>query len=189
MVDAKELQRVLAIAESHARAALTKPESQRESYLSYCRNNWKRYAAGVSKSAAECERFADALERATREMITLAEADALHIGTPRPDWSDAVEGAMDSVLAYEAHIAPTEPARTEAFNWGPLEPVDEAASAAAAEQREAEQADRSEARYGFGGIPQPPDPNAKKQELPEHVGELQRRVREVLRAHKTGEKE
>ena len=69
MPDQKEVQRLLGFAREHARAALTKPEVQRESYLAFCRLNFKRYAAGICKSAAEAERFAAALDHATRDIM------------------------------------------------------------------------------------------------------------------------
>ena len=75
MPDRKEVERLMRIAESHARAALAKPPAQRESHLAFCRLNWKRYAAGQNKSPAACERFADALARATRDLMALLEAN------------------------------------------------------------------------------------------------------------------
>src|SRR3954464_11141602 len=92
----KEAQRLLGFAREHARAALAKPETQRESYLAFCRLNFKRYAAGISRSPAEAERFASALDRATRDLMieiqnaaTAVEAVALSPWYPLRD--DAVE--------------------------------------------------------------------------------------------------
>jgi hypothetical protein len=114
MPEEKEIQRLVGIAREHARTALTKPEIQRESYLGFCRLNWKRYAAGFSKSAAEGERFANALDRATRDLMELmqdpANAERVEALSPwHPLSDDAVEGALDSVTVFEAAIEPPPP--------------------------------------------------------------------------------
>ena len=207
MVEQREFQRVMAIARAHARDALNKHDSQRESFLAYCRNNWKRYAAGISRSKRECDRFAAALDSATRELIALAEAapdantaaEILRSEQP-PDWADTIEGAMDSVIMHEAHQAPE--IVPEAVEAPPAEDVPEivvanppaavvpAAPAVelrpapeTAEQINAEEEDRLAARYGF----RPPgegEPVTPAVEPPEHAKELQRKVRAVLLAHR-----
>src|SRR5262245_29670636 len=106
MPDDKEVQRLLGFAREHARAALAKPAVQRDSYLAFCKLNFKRYATGISRSAAEAERFASALDQATREIMVEMEAAATEPVENRSPWyplrDDAVEGALDSVTVYEA---------------------------------------------------------------------------------------
>jgi hypothetical protein len=113
MPDQKEVQRLLGFAREHARAALAKPEVQRESYLAFCKLNFKRYATGISRSAAEAERFASALDRATRDIMAemqAGKAEQAEIVSPWfPLRDDAVEGALDSVTVYEAAIEPAPP--------------------------------------------------------------------------------
>jgi hypothetical protein len=193
MADETELKRVLAIARAHARTALGKPRSQRDSYLAYCRSGWKRYAAGVTRRAEECERFAAAIDRATRDLVLLAEVSPDDLWEEhRPAWEDTVEGAMDSVLTHEAHIEPepapdAEPAVASAPDAAPpaadlASPLPETEPAIPSdEQRGAEEEDRAEARYGFSGTT--PREILPKVEPPPHAPELQRRVRDVLRAH------
>jgi hypothetical protein len=113
MADEKEVARLLGIAQGHATVALSKPEIQRVSFLAHCRLNWKRYAAGFTKSAAEQERFAEILDRVTRDLMTIAEDsadDPRSRGSlqspPKFIWPDSVEGAMDSVLVHEAAYEP-----------------------------------------------------------------------------------
>ncbi|HEY4161555.1 MAG TPA: hypothetical protein VGM59_00745, partial [Dongiaceae bacterium] len=120
MADEKEVARLLRIAQGHAAVALSKPEIQRVSFLAHCRLNWKRYAAGFTKSAAEQERFAEILDRATRDLMTIAEEDPRSRGSWQfaPEsmshesvgresvFRESVEGAMDSVLVHEAAYAP-----------------------------------------------------------------------------------
>jgi len=110
MSEDTEVKRLFAIARGHAKTALAKPVTQRESYLAFCRLNWKRYASGFSKSNTECERFANALDRATRDLVALIEegGDAEIAGERRrlQFLRDSVEGAMDSVIVYEAAYAP-----------------------------------------------------------------------------------
>jgi len=202
MVEPKELRRVMEIVRAHARTALTKDSTQRESFLRYCRNNWKRYAAGMSRRSSEGDRFAAVLDRATRDLLTLAEAapdaqaaaDILR-GEPPPNWEDTIEGAMDSVIMYEAYqeseyvAAPIETAKPE--NGTAPEPQNVSLAAAPmeiapspehAEQRSAEEEDRLGARYGFRS---PADePASPTVEPPEHAQELQRKVRAVLMAHR-----
>jgi hypothetical protein len=205
MVEPKELRRVLAIARVHARDAMAKHDTQRESYLAYCRANWKRYAAGFTKSKGECERFAAQLDLATRDLIGLAEeapdaetAAEILRGEQPPDWADTIEGAMDSVITYEAHQEPVfdpEPAEAagadEAFEpmasevthipTGP--PVELGQQTPFADHLRAEEEDRLGARYGFRSpADEPPTPTV---EAPEHAQELQRKVRAVLLAHRT----
>src|SRR4051794_41668891 len=93
----KEAQRLLGFAREHARSALAKPETQRESYLAFCRLNWKRYASGITKSNAERERFAAALDGATRDLMTLMQDPAMaqsvdSVSPWYPLLDDAVEG-------------------------------------------------------------------------------------------------
>jgi hypothetical protein len=204
MVEQREFQRVMAIVRAHAREALTRHHAQRESFLAYCRNNWKRYAAGVSRRKIEGDRFAAMIDAATRELLALAEAApnaeaAAEIlrGEQPPAWGDSIEGAMDSVIMYEAHQEPEiVPETTEA-------PVVDARSAMSADevgafssststeqvpapesaaQINAEEDDRLAARYGFRS----PADEAKTPavERPENAEELQRKVRAVLLAHR-----
>jgi hypothetical protein len=198
MTEEKELQRVMAIVQAHARTALAKEATQRASFLGYCRSNWKRYAAGLSKRPSECERFAATLDRATRDLIALAETDPHAIAAvadlqaPWRDTPDAVEGAMDSVITFEAHqepeiaVAPADepPAAEESAEprtdpVAPPPPEPEPIDLNAIEQRDAEEEDRVSARYGFErpGASEPPPPVV---EPPEHARELQRRIRSVL---------
>ena len=104
------------IVRANARAALTKHDTQRESFLAYCRNNWKRYAAHTSRRVGMREPFAAALDSATRDLIALAEsapdteaAAEILRGEPAPNWDDTVEGAMDSVITHEAYQEPELP--------------------------------------------------------------------------------
>lgn len=112
MSEDKEVKRLFAIARGHARTALAKPVIQRESYLGFCRLNWKRYAAGFSKSATECERFAAALDTATRDLVALIEQGGNpELSDERQRFNflrDTVEGAMDSVIVHEAAYEPPE---------------------------------------------------------------------------------
>jgi hypothetical protein len=199
MSEEKELQRVMAIVQAHARTALAKEPTQRASFLGYCRSNWKRYAAGLSKRSTECERFAATLDRATRELIALGETDpdviaaVTNLEAPWRDTPDAVEGAMDSVITFEAHQAPdiveapaeapssAEPAATPVTEPpAPLSPPEpKPLDLGAIDQRDAEVEDRVSARYGFErpGASEPPPAVV---EPPEHARELQRRIRSVL---------
>jgi hypothetical protein len=204
MVDKREFKRVMAIVRAHARDALNKHDTQRASFLAYCRNNWKRYAAGLSRSTGECERFAATMDSATRDLIMMAEAAPnreavaqILYGEQPPAWEDTIEGAMDSVLMHEAYqepeivqeaveaprprngldIAVTDrPAAppAAAVELGPLPPP--------AEQHVAEEEDRLTARYGFRSPAAEPSTPAIKP--PEHAPELQRKVRAVLLAHR-----
>jgi hypothetical protein len=210
MPDQKEVQRLLGFAREHARAALAKPEVQRESYLAFCKLNFKRYAAGISRSAAEAERFAAALDRATRDMMIEMQDPALaqrseNVSPWFPLRDDAVEGALDSVTVYEAAIEPQLPAPAERA------PEDPRSSLVLAEELyrqdherlhvpietpvehqeaiAAEQEDRGAAKFGFGGLERPQPLQAAP--VPEADPELRRKVREMLRARaeaaKTGE--
>lgn len=208
MVDPRELRRVMEIVRAHARTALTKDSTQRESFLRYCRNNWKRYAAGMSRRTSEGDRFAAVLDSATRDLVALAEAApdpaaAAEIlrGEPPPNWEDTIEGAMDSVITYEAYQEPeyvaeppepANPATAKPENGDALEPksIPPAASPIEidpapehAEQRSAEEEDRLGARYGFRN-PAEADPATPTVEPPAHAQELQRKVRAVLMAHR-----
>jgi hypothetical protein len=201
MTEEKELLRVMAIVQAHARTALAKETTQRASFLGYCRSNWKRYAAGLSKRPAECERFAAILDRATRDLIALAETDpdviaaVTNLHAPWRDTPDAVEGAMDSVITHEAHQEPEIVAAPVAA--APVAVEESAAPAAeivvappprpeakpidvdATEQLHAEVEDRVSARYGFER-PGASEVAAPVVEPPEHARELQRRIRSVL---------
>jgi len=205
MVEPREFKRVMAIVRAHARDALSKHDTQRASFLAYCRNNWKRYAAGLSRSAGECERFATTLDRATRDLIDLAEAapnrDAVAqilYGEQSPAWEDSIEGAMDSVIMHEAYQEPEiVPETIEAQRpanglethateppAAPLAaaPIDRGPPPAPSDQLVAEEEDRVTARYGFRNPAQ--EPSTPGIEPPDHAPELQRRVRAVLLAHR-----
>jgi hypothetical protein len=205
MVEQREFKRVMAIVRAHARDALSKHDTQRASFLAYCRNNWKRYAAGLSRSAGECERFAAHMDSATRDLIALAEAapskDAVAqilYGEQPPAWADSIEGAMDSVIMNEAYQEPelppepvAAPSTRNGFATPEIEPTDAPVASApldlgplppAAEELVAEKEDRVTARYGFRSpAAEPETPTIKP---PEHAPELQRKVRAVLLAHR-----
>jgi hypothetical protein len=201
MPDQKEVQRLLGFAREHARAALAKPEVQRESYLAFCKLNFKRYAAGISRSPAEAERFASALDRATRDIMaemqqgTAQRAEIVSPWFPLRD--DAVEGALDSVTVYEAAIEPAPPPPP-----GEQAPQDPRSSLVIAEELyrqdherlhvpitapvehrdavAAEDEDRHAAKFGFGGLERPQP--LQSAPVPEGDPELRRKVREMLRA-------
>jgi len=103
MIDEKEIKRIMEIARGHAAAALAKPETQRDSHLAFCRLNWKRYAAGITRSTAEGERFADALERATRDLMALMQTGAGSTSSEETHATpDPTTGSGDD-LAWAAH--------------------------------------------------------------------------------------
>lgn len=197
----KEAQRLMGFAREHARAALAKPEVQRESYLAFCRLNFKRYAAGISRSPAEAERFSSALDRATRDlmiqMMDPANAERVESMSPwYPLRDDAVEGALDSVTVYEAAIepelpppeaAPAEKAKSdlalaeelyrqdqEKLLEPVLGPVEHAGAVAAEDE------DRQAAKFGFGGLERQQSMQAAP--LPKADPELKRKVQDLLRA-------
>lgn len=203
MPDEREVQRLLGFAREHARAALAKPEVQRESYLAFCKMNFKRYATGISRSATEAERFASALDRATRdlmiEMQDPAKAEPVESVSPwYPLRDDAVEGALDSVTVYEAAIEPEPPPAPEAPSpeekvksdlaiaeelfrqdqerlHAPMPaPVDHSEAVAAEDE------DRQAAKFGFGGLERPQPLQAAP--LPKADPELKRKVQDLLRA-------
>jgi len=200
MPDQKEVQRLLGFAREHARAALAKPEVQRDSYLAFCKLNFKRYAASITKSAAEAERFASALDEATRAMmVEMQEAATTEPETVSPWYplrDDAVEGALDSVTVYEAAFEPPPPPPEEQAQQdprsalviaeelyrqdqerlhGPLPaPVPHEESVAAEEE------DRHAAKFGFGGLERPQA--LQSAPVPEADPELRRKVRELLKA-------
>jgi hypothetical protein len=201
MPDQKEVQRLLGFAREHARAALAKPEVQRESYLAFCKLNFKRYAAGISKNAMEAERFASALDRATRDIMVQMQdpATAERTETVSP-WfplrDDAVEGALDSVTVYEAAIEPAPPPPPEE------QPAQDPRSAliiaeelyrqdherihdpvAHEEAVAAEEEDRQGAKFGFGGLERSSAIQAAP--VPKADPELKRRVQDLLRARVT----
>jgi hypothetical protein len=201
MPDQKEVQRLLGFAREHARAALAKPEVQRESYLAFCKLNFKRYATGISRSAAEAERFASALDRATRDIMAemqAGKAEQAEIVSPWfPLRDDAVEGALDSVTVYEAAIEPAPPPPPE--QQTPEDPRSALAIAeelyrrdherlhvpleAPVEHQEAvaaEAEDRQAAKFGFGGLERPQP--LQSAPVPEADPELKRKVREMLKA-------
>jgi hypothetical protein len=203
MPDQKEVQRLLGFAREHARAALAKPQVQRESYLAFCKLNFKRYAAGISRSAAEAERFASALDRATRDMmVQMQDPEAGQQAEHKSPWyplrDDAVEGALDSVTVYEAAIEPAPPPPPPAEQLPqdpktalimaeelyrqdherlhiPVEAPIEHQEAVAAEDE-----DRQGAKFGFGGLER--SQPLQSAPVPEADPELKRRVREMLRA-------
>jgi hypothetical protein len=199
----KEVQRLLGFAREHARAALAKPVIQRESYLAFCKLNFKRYATGISRSAAEAERFAAALDRATRDlMVHMKDAAAAEVESVSPWYplrDDAVEGALDSVTVYEAAIEPELPppeeedapvaesaksdlAIAEALYRQDQErlhvpvpvPVEHTEAVAAAEE------DRQAAKFGFGGLERPQP--LQSAPTPAADPELKRKVQDLLRA-------
>ncbi|GAB2179120.1 hypothetical protein DLREEDagr8_46780 [Dongia sp. agr-C8] len=196
------MQRLLGFAREHARAALAKPEVQRESYLAFCKLNFMRYARSISKNAAEAERFAAALDQATRDIMAEMRdpAAAQHPERVSPWYplrDDAVEGALDSVTVYEAAIEPPPPSPPE-----DQPPQDPRSSLVIAEELyrqdherlhipievpvqhqeavAAEEEDRQGAKFGFGGLerPQPLQPAP----VPEADPELKRKVRDMLKA-------
>jgi hypothetical protein len=201
MPDQKEVQRLLGFAREHARAALAKPEVQRESYLAFCKLNFKRYAAGITKSAAEAERFAAALDHATRDIMAEMQAGTAEHAEIVSPWfplrDDAVEGALDSVTVYEAAIEPAPPPPPEERATQdprsaliiaeelyrqdherlhvPLEAPVEHREAVAAEDE-----DRQGAKFGFGGLERPQP--LQSAPVPEADPELKRKVREMLKA-------
>jgi hypothetical protein len=207
MPNEKEIQRLVGIAREHARTAIAKPEVQRESFLGFCRLNWKRYAAGIARSTAEGERFANAMDRATRDLMALmqdpANAQRVEALSPWHPLSDAaVEGGMESVTVFEAAIEPApipepEPgvpeseksalARAEEeylqsqprLGTAEAAPLPSPAEEAAAQV--AEEEDRQSARFGFSGL----EPREKSAPAPTPPAdpELKRKVQDLLRAH------
>ena len=194
------MQRLLGFAREHARAALAKPEVQRESYLAFCKLNFKRYAAGISRSPAEAERFASALDRATRDIMVEMQAGTMERPEIVSPWfplrDDAVEGALDSVTVYEAAIEPVLPPPEEAPPESPrnallvaeelyrqdherlhtpIEAPVEHGEAVAAEEE-----DRQGAKFGFGGLERPQ--SLQSAPVPEADPEFKRKVRDMLRA-------
>jgi hypothetical protein len=200
MPDKKEVQRLLGFAREHARAALAKPEVQRESYLAFCKLNFKRYAAGISRSPAEAERFASALDLATRDIMAEMQAGTAERPEIVSPWfplrDDAVEGALDSVTVYEAALEPVVPPPEEQAQQDPrnalviaeelyrkdherlhvpLEaPVEHQAAVAAEDE------DRQAAKFGFGGLERPQP--LQSAPVPEADPEFKRKVQEMLRA-------
>jgi hypothetical protein len=202
MPDKKEVQRLLGFAREHARAALAKPEVQRESYLAFCKLNFKRYAAGISRSPAEAERFASALDLATRDIMAEMQAGTAERPEIVSPWfplrDDAVEGALDSVTVYEAALEPAPPSpppqelppedpRSALFIAEelyrkdherlhvPLEVPVEHREAVAAEDE-----DRQAAKFGFGGLERPQP--LQSAPVPEADPEFKRKVQDLLRA-------
>jgi hypothetical protein len=202
MPDQKEVQRLLGFAREHARAALAKPEVQRESYLAFCKLNFKRYAAGITKSPAQAERFAAALDHATRDIMVEMQAGTAERAEIVSPWfplrDDAVEGALDSVTVYEAALEPAPPPPPSEDN-PPQDPRSALVIAeelyrqdherlhipieAPIEHREAvaaEDEDRQGAKFGFGGLERPQ--SLQSAPVPEADPELKRKVREMLKA-------
>ena len=64
-----EVERLIGIAHLHARNALARPAAQRDTHLAVCRDFWKHYAAAYTASDAQRDSFADALDRATRDLM------------------------------------------------------------------------------------------------------------------------
>ncbi len=64
-----EVDRLVGIAKLHAWNALARPPAQRDAHLAVCRDFWKHYAAAFATSDSQCEDFAAALERATRDLM------------------------------------------------------------------------------------------------------------------------
>jgi hypothetical protein len=73
-----EVDRLISIAHLHALNALSQPESQRDEHLAFCRGFWKHYAAAFATDETQCDRFADTLDHATRDLI----AELQQAGTP-----------------------------------------------------------------------------------------------------------
>ena len=211
MSDEKEVQRIVGIVRENARATLAKPVTQRNFHLAQCRNNWKRYAAGLTWRSGECERFATALDRATRELMDLMERGAAEEPQrPKKPWGDhdSVEGGMESVLVNEAAIEPQEPAliaEAPADSTGPSlaaieaeyrreresQPVTRPAAPLApevdfSEAVTAREEDRQAARFGFNA---PVAPKTTEEILPPRVDDdLSRKVKLVLRLHQAAAK-
>jgi hypothetical protein len=191
----QEVQRLMRIAEAHARTALAKPRVQRDSFLAHCRNNWLRYAEGHSRSAAECARFAAAMDRATRDLMEWAESGgARQAPNALPAPPPSVEGGIESVLVYEAVEAMEASARAEAAEAtraaraaaeAAAQDLGAQADAGGSPSGDAETADRAGARYGFDRRvlrdTTPPEPTPKS----EDAAELQRKIQAVLRARQS----
>jgi hypothetical protein len=64
-----EVDRLISIAQLHAWNALARPPAQRDAHLAHCRDFWKHYAAAFTTSDAQTDEFADALDRATRDLM------------------------------------------------------------------------------------------------------------------------
>ncbi len=65
-----EVDRLISIAHLHALNALALPGAERDDHIAVCRGFWKHYAAAFTTHEAECDSFADALEHATRDLMT-----------------------------------------------------------------------------------------------------------------------
>jgi hypothetical protein len=192
----KEVRRLMGIVREHAKAVLAKPVAQRESHLAFCRENWKRYAKGMTWRTGECERFAAALDRATRDLITqVEETGGMGAWEDRRLQfdNDPVEGAMESVIVYEAAIEPAEPPAppspateatpkddtTRSSTVVPPPPPELPPQIDVAEAQAAELADRQAARFGFG-ISRPKVSAASVEVRID--AELQRKVHAALRS-------
>jgi hypothetical protein len=195
MADEKEVARLMGIARGRAKAALAQPQSRREAFLAQSRLSWKRYAADFTKKIGEQERFADILDRVTRDLMVVEE-DAPEDPPLRDDEryaAESVEGAMDSVLVHEAAYVPlaampekTAEAADEDTSRDDGDPP--APDNAGAADPEAEE-DRP--RYGFAAMEIAASRRqALKADMPgrseplENAGDLQRKVQAVLRAHR-----
>jgi len=64
-----EVDRLISIAHLHALNTLSHPEALRELHLDVCRGLWKHYAAAFTTDESQSDAFADALDRATRDLI------------------------------------------------------------------------------------------------------------------------
>jgi hypothetical protein len=192
----KEVRRLMGIVREHAKAALAKPLAQRESHLAFCRENWKRYAKGMTWRTGECERFALALDRATRDLIAQVEEtggmDAWEDRRLQFD-TDPVEGAMESVIVYEAAIEPATPPDSPPSPMPTLEPTpapppqpEPPPQVDVAEAQAAELADRQAARFGFG-INRPKVSAASVEVRID--AELQRKVHAALRSRMQASKD
>jgi hypothetical protein len=76
-----EVERLISIAQLHAWNALARPAAERDSHLAVCRDFWKHYAAAFTTTESQCDGFADALERATRDLMAEMEKNAAVIRT------------------------------------------------------------------------------------------------------------
>jgi hypothetical protein len=189
--DEKEIQRLMGIAHGQARLALAKPETQRQSYLASCRLNWKRYAAGFTGSEAERERFAAALDGATRDMMAVLLESGT--GSEGDDRDNATSVSATSVLGDEAITAYEAgyvlPALDMPMKPDGVIPDAETAGAepepAAAARAEPETEDDGRIRYGrpvftAGGAPPLGTTPASAAEIDPALDEIRQRTRRIL---------
>jgi len=93
---------LVGIARRHAAVALACPADVRASHLAACRTVWLHYAAAFSTSPVSHERFADALQDATRAlMATQREAEGLPPDTLWECHSNEPPQAVDEIITIE----------------------------------------------------------------------------------------